>query len=89
MLIQAVELGDGKAFCTVVGSDPGGAQGVEALRACGRKAGIDPFGLPTSDELSVSTVEVKGARATAKLGGGQTVKLERRDGRWRIVSFRP
>ncbi len=89
VLIQAVELGDGKSFCTVVAADPGGAQGVEALRACGRKAGIDPFGLPTSDELSVSTVEVRGSRATAKLGGGQTVKLERRAGRWRIVSFRP
>src|SRR5215204_3547359 len=37
-LIQAVELGDGKAFCTVVAADPGGAQGVEALCACGRQA---------------------------------------------------
>jgi len=88
-LIQAVELGDGKAFCTVVAADPGGAQGVEALRACGRQAGIDPFRLPTSDEFSVRTVQVKGRRATAKLGGGQTVILRRRGKRWQIVSFRP
>jgi hypothetical protein len=88
-LVQAVELGDGKAFCTTLGRDPGGSQGVAALRACGRQAGIDPFGLPTSDEFSVSTVQVQGASATARLGGGQTVRLRRQGGRWRIVSFRP
>jgi hypothetical protein len=88
-LIQAVELGDGQVFCRVLGRDPGGAQGVEALRACGRQAGIDPFGLPTSDEFSVTSVKVEGSRATAKLGGGQTVLLRRAGKRWQIVSFRP
>ncbi len=88
-LIQAVELGDGKIFCQVLGRDPGGAQGIEALRACGRQAGIDPFGLPTSDEFSVSSVTVRGSRATAKLQGGQTVVLRRVRKRWQIVSFRP
>ena len=88
-LVQAVELGDGPAFCRVLGRNPGGASGVEALRACGRQAGIDPFGLPTSDEFSVTSVKVKGSRATAKLGGGQTVRLRRAGKRWQIVSFRP
>jgi hypothetical protein len=88
-LVQAVELGDGPAFCRTLGRDPGGAQGVEALRACGRQAGIDPFGLPTSDEFSVTSVKVRGPRATAKLGGGQTVLLRRVGKRWQIVSFRP
>jgi hypothetical protein len=88
-LIQAVELGDGPSFCRALGRDPGGAQGVEALRACGRQAGIDPFRLPTSDEFSVTSVRVEGSRATAKLGGGQTVVLRRAGKRWQIVSFRP
>ena len=88
-LVQAVELGDGPTFCRILGRDPGGAQGVAALRACGRQAGIDPFGLPTSDEFSVTSVKVKGSRATAKLGGGQTVVLRRAGKRWQIVSFRP
>ena len=88
-LIQAVELGDGPSFCRALGRDPGGAQGVEALRACGRQAGIDPFRLPTSDEFSVTSVNVEGSRATAKLGGGQTVVLRRAGKRWQIVSFRP
>ncbi len=88
-LIQAVELGDGPSFCRVLGRDPGGAQGVEALQACGRQAGIDPFRLPTSDEFSVTSVKVEGSRATAKLGGGQTVVLRRAGKRWQIVSFRP
>ncbi len=88
-LIQSVELGDGPAFCRVLGRDPGGAQGVAALRACGRQAGIDPFRLPTSDEFSVTSVKVEGSRATAKLGGGQTVVLRRAGKRWQIVSFRP
>jgi hypothetical protein len=88
-LVQAVELGDGPAFCRTLGRDPGGAQGVAALKACGRQAGIDPFGLPTSDEFSVTSVNVKGSRAIAKLGGGQTVVLRRAGKRWQIVSFRP
>jgi hypothetical protein len=88
-LVQAVELGDGKAFCRILGRDPGGAGGVEALRSCGRQAGVDPFRLPTSDEFSVSTVEVRGSRATAKLGGGETVILRRAGGGWQIASFRP
>jgi hypothetical protein len=88
-MVQAVELGDGNAFCTALGRDPGGAQGVAALRACGRQAGIDPFRVPTSDEFSVSTVQVRGSRATAKLGSGQTVVLKRVGKRWQIVSFRP
>ena len=88
-LVQAVELGDGDAFCAAVGRSPGGAQGVEALRACGRRAGIDPPGLPAPDELSVRSVEVAGSRATAKLVTGETVELERRRGPWRVVSFRP
>ena len=88
-LVQSVELGDGPAFCRVLGRDPGGASGVEALRTCGRQAGIDPFGLPTSDEFSVTSVKVEGSRATAKLGGGQRVLLRRAGKRWQIVSFRP
>lgn len=86
-LIQAVELGDGEAFCSVVGRRPGDAEGIEALRACGRQARIDPFTLPTSDELTVREVEVKGASAVARLGGGETVTLDREGGRWRVRSF--
>lgn len=86
-LIQAVELGDSKAFCAVVGRRPGDAEGIEALRVCGRQARIDPFTLPTSDELTVREVEVKGVSAVARLGGGQTVMLEREGRRWRVRSF--
>lgn len=86
-LVQAVELGDGEAFCAVVGRRPGDAEGIEALRACGRQACIDPFALPTSDELTVREVEVKGRSAVARLGGGETVTLERQGGRWRVRSF--
>jgi len=88
-LVQAVELGDGEAFCALVGRRPGDAEGIEALRACGRQARIDPFTLPTSDELSVREVEVKGPSAVARLGGGQTVTLQRSGGRWRVRSFAP
>ena len=86
-LVQAVELGEGEAFCAAVGRRPGDAEGIEALRACGRQARIDPFTLPTSDELTVREVEVKGASALARLGGGETVTLERAGGRWRVRSF--
>ncbi|MDQ3647895.1 MAG: hypothetical protein M3433_04835 [Actinomycetota bacterium] len=86
-LIQAVELGDGEAFCALVGRRSGDAEGIEALRACGRQARIDPFTLPTSDELTVREVEVKGASSVARLGGGETVTLEREGGRWRVRSF--
>jgi len=88
-LVQAVELGDGEAFCNVVGRSAGQAEGLEALRACGRQAGIDPFSLPTSDELSVQEVRVRGAGAVARLGGGQRVTLRRAGGRWRVRSFTP
>jgi len=88
-LVAAVELGDGAAFCRLVGRDPGDAEGVEALNACGRKAGIDPLRVPTSEGFSVRSVKVAGSRATAKLGTGQTVQLERAGRGWRVLSFRP
>ena len=86
-LVQAVELGDGEAFCRLLGRRPGRAKGVAALRQCGRQARIDPFSLPTSDELVVREVEVRGASAVARLGGGRTVMLQRSGGRWLIRSF--
>jgi hypothetical protein len=44
---------------------------------------------PRESTDQVTSVKVEGSRATAKLGGGQTVLLRRAGKRWQIVSFRP
>ena len=69
-LVEATELGDGNSFCRLVGLSPGQAEGIEALRACSRRAHIDSFSLPSSDELSVKSVTLSGQRAVVRLDSG-------------------
>jgi hypothetical protein len=40
--------------------------------------------LPTTDELSIRSVEIAGNRATARLAGGERLLLRRSGGRWRV-----
>jgi len=41
-------------------------------------------GLPTTDELSIRAVRVRGDHATAELAGGTSVSLRRVEGRWQV-----
>ena len=43
---------------------------------------VEALGDPTTVDI-----EVDGRRATARLPGGHTVKLEREDGAWRVRDF--
>jgi hypothetical protein len=53
---------------------------------------VDAEGLPTTDELSIESVNIfpsLPAAATAFLAGGTQVGLSKRGGRWRVVQVRP
>ena len=82
-LVESAERADGESFCRAVGQ-PASA-GAEGVDRCAAAVGIDPFSLPTSDELSISRVDVKGNRASAALPSGAPFSLRRVSGRWIVT----
>ena len=86
-LVAAAESGDGNEFCSLVGLSPGDAEGLEAMKSCARRAHIDPFTLPSSDELSVASVRLSGSRAVVRLDGGGTFVLISRGKRFVVRSW--
>jgi hypothetical protein len=88
-LVEASERGDAEGLCFLVGQDPGGAIGLQALQACARRAGVDLSLIPTSDELTLVDIRIRGDRARAKFASGATVLLMRAADRWRIDGLNP
>jgi hypothetical protein len=88
-LVEAAESGDGNQFCSLVGLGPGQSEGLEALRSCARRSHIDPFSLPSSDELSVASVRLVGSRALVRLDGGGSFVLVRRGNGFVVRSWAP
>ena len=81
--VGAVERSDARGVCELLGRSPGSVEG------CARSAGFDLHALPSSDELSITRIRFRGARANAKLAGGQTFGLRRAGRRWLITGLRP
>jgi hypothetical protein len=85
-LVQANEQGDGRTICRLLGQPPAG-NGLDALQSCATGAGVDLSLLPTSDELSVGGIHVKGDRATASPAPGTTLSLRRSGRGWTVTGI--
>jgi hypothetical protein len=81
--VGAVERSDAARVCRLLGRPRG------TLEGCVDAAGIDLRMFPSSDELSIARITVKGSRARAGLAGGQTFTLRRVGRRWLITGLRP
>jgi hypothetical protein len=82
-LVEAVERSDAREACAVL------AGAGSTLEECAAAADVDLLALPTSDELSIDRVTVRGRRATATLSGGAVLSLARIGGQWRVTGLRP
>jgi hypothetical protein len=49
----------------------------------------ETLGLPTTDELSIEAVNVRGDRARVRLAGGARLFLTREGGDWRVTRVKP
>jgi hypothetical protein len=76
--VASVERSDAAGACRLMGRPPGTIEG------CAAAAGIDLRAFPSSNELSIAHVNLKGTHASARLSGGQTFTLRRVGGRWLI-----
>jgi hypothetical protein len=85
-LVQANEQGDGATVCQLLGK-PAAGTGIDAADRCASSAGVDLALLPTSDELSVSGIHVKGDRATGSPSPGTTVSLRRSGRAWTVTGI--
>lgn len=86
-LVDTAERSDARGFCAVVGRPvPSGS--ADAVGACARAANVAIEALPTSDELSIGSVKVAGARATVTLVGGVRVSLQRRGAAWTVTGVK-
>jgi hypothetical protein len=87
-LVVAVEQGDAARACRLMGQRAGGS-GVAWLKICGGRAGVDVDRLPSSDELSITSVKVSGRSAVVRLAAGSTMRLSRSGGDWQVVGYTP
>ena len=85
-LVQANEQGDGATVCQLLGK-PAAGTGIDAADRCASSAGVDLALLPTSDELSVGGIRVKGDRATGSPAPGTRASLRRSGRAWTVTAL--